>query len=522
MSRPFVLAAAALATALGSLGALAQDAPAGDALPGGGAAEGGAAAGAPPGGVEGAREGYVITPRAGLRTTFTDNARGETFNRSADVINSPEVGFTASGEGPRLKGSAAYSFAFDKYAVNTDQDGVRHNLLGTGTSELWREHFFVDAQASVSQELISRTGQIAATDRNLDNNQTTVQLYRLSPSLRNNFGNFAQTELRYAIGESISGGSLADATRHEFSAAAKSGPDFTILQWGLSGSHFITDRSNPTSTGFGGASSSTEQSQVDANLQYVLTRELSLLGSVGYQIIDDPTLTTSLDGPTASLGFEYTPGPRTKLRLLGNHRNDSNFASALASYEFRNGSIATFSYDETVTTGQDQLLNNVSALGTNQQGQFVDTRTRGSFEPRGTGLGIGDLSNSTVRRKAATLTYAGAADELTTFNFRARHDESTSESGVSQTEKSDGVLASVTRALGPFTNLIGSVDYTRSSTVAVTPETDDTYLVSLGVGFSLTQTVTVGVDGRTLMRFSNQEGRGLRENSVIVSLRKTF
>jgi hypothetical protein len=58
--------------------------------------------------------------------------------------------------------------------------------------------------------------------------------------------------------------------------------------------------------------------------------------------------------------------------------------------------------------------------------------------------------------------------------------------------------------------------------VAVTPETDDTYLVSLGVGFSLTQTVTVGVDGRTLMRFSNQEGRGLRENSVIVSLRKTF
>jgi uncharacterized protein (PEP-CTERM system associated) len=492
--------------------------PEGTAAPGAAAAEtpGEAAAGVQ------RRDGYELLPSVTLRETLTNNANGQSGSRSGDLISTVQPSLSFSAESPRVKSRAEYSFSYDKYAHNDELDGARHNLLGFGTYELWREHAFIETQSSISQEIINRSGQITATDRNLgsNNNQTTVQTFRVGPVLKNNFGNFVQTELRYALGVTSAGGGLDDATRHEFNASATSGDRFARAQWGVDASHLITERStSTTTTTFGSDTGSTTQSTVDLKLQYAVDREWSALGSVGYQTIKDSSFTNPPDGPTGSLGFEYAFGPRAKLRILGNHRNDDNYMSVAGNYEFRSGSVLTVNYDESITSGQDQLLNNVAGLSANQSGSFVDSRTQSAFDPRGSALGVGNFSNSAIRRKTGTIAYVGNADERTVINVRARYELSSSENANAQSERSQGLLLNVTRALGPFLNFVAGIDYSHAN---LSGTSDDTYLGSVGFSYTLTPTVTVGVDGRWLLRAANQEGSGTRETAAIFQVRKTF
>jgi uncharacterized protein (PEP-CTERM system associated) len=514
--RAYVLSAA-LGIVLGAASAaFAQDIPAlGGPAPEGPApvAEGGSFT------APGERKGYTFIPRVDFRETLTDNALGTTFNRSADLISTVNPGFRLSGEGGRTKLTMDYAFGYDKYLNNSSQDGSRHNLLGTGTAELSREFLFIDGQASISQELIDRTGAITATER-ANNNLTSTQTIRLSPYIKTSFRDLATSEVRYAFGDVTSGSDLGDATRHEFTASLKSGPDFAYFSWGVAANYFLTERSTNTATTFGGTSSSTAQTTLDINLQYVLTRELSVLGSVGYQKVDDNGLQNAPDGATLSLGFEYTPGPRTKIRVLGNHRNNDDFASLQGSYAFDTGVIATISYDESITSGQDQLLNNVSTLSTNQQGQFVNGQNQTPFSPTGSALGLNNLANTSVRRTTATATLSGAIGR-STFAGRILHEEFSSGTGTTD-QTSNGISVSYTRELGIFTRLTTSLDYTRSEIGSVPVETDDTYRLSLGFSRDLTPTVSMSLFGTSLQRFSNIDGKGTRENAAILALTKTF
>src|SRR5262249_53334064 len=149
-----------------------------------------------------------------------------------------------------------------------------------------------------------------AASTNLD----TVFVYDVSPYIKNHFGTFADTELRYTFNQVYSTGApegslsvpgpnqqLSNSTTNRVTMTAVSGSQFARLLWTV-----VADGANST---FGGTSPDTFSRLIQASGEYRIDRELGLLGSVGYERISDPSFfpDPEPDGPIGSVGVKYTP-----------------------------------------------------------------------------------------------------------------------------------------------------------------------------------------------------------------------
>ena len=229
---------------------------------------------------------WTITPRVAVGQTITDNARSTSADTDTDLISTATAGLGVIGAGARAQVSFDYDLAYDKYWENDDLDGLRHDLLGDGTAELYREHLFFDARGAVSQQAIRRDGVQTATGRTAADNQTVVINYALGPVLRNRFGDWAESELRYRFGQvlfadpDVGGGADRpdDATTHRASASLTSGRRFTRYRWSLVGDALRTEQDN---------NDTFKSTGVDLIGEYDVNRFATLLGRVGYEEIDD-------------------------------------------------------------------------------------------------------------------------------------------------------------------------------------------------------------------------------------------
>ena len=61
---------------------------------------------------------------------------------------------------------------------------------------------------------------------------------------------------------------------------------------------------------------------VQLGMRQPLSDNLTLMGSLGYQWLGDPTAFELEDGPTAMLGVNYAAGPRTNFGLQANYRHE--------------------------------------------------------------------------------------------------------------------------------------------------------------------------------------------------------
>ena len=133
-----------------------------------------------------------------------------------------------------------------------------------------------------------------------------MQVYRLSPVLRNRFGGFAVSELRYSLGQMlVNSDNVSDATAHVGQASLASGTDFDRLRWLLNGRISETIRSGD---------SNVSRDDIDLETEYAIARWLSAIASGGYQTFDDGDPDTKFDSPTYRGGFRWRPGegPRSR------------------------------------------------------------------------------------------------------------------------------------------------------------------------------------------------------------------
>lgn len=142
---------------------------------------------------------WVIVPSIGLRETYSDNiALAPASSAKSEWVTELVPGISAQANGPRFKLNAIYAVHLLDYRnVTTPAPRSLHegNVLANG--EVIRNLFFVDAEASVTQQNILSFGPQSIDTINTTGNRTEVRTSRLSPYLRRNFGNFATAELRY-------------------------------------------------------------------------------------------------------------------------------------------------------------------------------------------------------------------------------------------------------------------------------------------------------------------------------------
>ena len=276
-----------------------------------------------------------------------------------------------------------------RYTTAGDDEGFEVNgiLTGDGELQLVPGRFFLEGQASVSQQVLNNAeAQTAA-------NEDTVQVYRVSPVLRQPFGGFAVGELSYTFGQIfVSSDEASNETAHAAQASLASGYDFDRLRWALNNSVSKSIRSD---------ASNVQRADTLFQAEYGLTRWFSAIGAGGYQRFDAGEPEADFDAPVYFGGFRWRPGRRTELALTYGHRDD----------RFSPAAELTYRFTEELPLGRElrrrpqhcpaAAVDNLSLIGIDRDtGQFIDDRTGTPFDPRADPFNI---DNQTVYIKAAQV-----------------------------------------------------------------------------------------------------------------------
>lgn len=265
-------------------------------------AEGGAAA---PG-----RRVLSLVPRVSVESTWTDNVRVRSDGvKQSDLVTSlsPGVKFTADGD--RLKASVDYSVRRLLHAREQSLDRNLNALNAIGTYEMAENFAFLDFSGSISQQTISPFGPRSNSDTSFNDNRTEASLYRLSPYVRGQFGDWANYQARYARTMSrtkADTGTEYDA--NDYSLLLSGASQQRAFNWALDASRQSLDYSTGRSF---------EADRLRAILTYPFSPQLSISLIPGWESNNYVSADGQKDSGTTFGGqVEWAVSDRTKLSAL--------------------------------------------------------------------------------------------------------------------------------------------------------------------------------------------------------------
>lgn len=450
----------------------------------------------------------TITPTLELRETFSDNIDLQPDGQDQSALTTEIVpGITLRSESARVT-AALNAFPIIRHQTAGSDQGVSiaGDLAGLGTVEAFEDLFFIDAQASISQQILS-SRQAASTA-----NEETVQVYRVSPYLRSRFGGFAEGEARYRISRVLVGGQegaagTSDSTTQSLHLSLDSGADFTRLRWSVSALGSYEDRSDDDDV---------SRWETDVEVEYAFNRSISILAAAGYQVFDDGIAANDIEEPTWRAGFRWRPGPRTDLRASYGGRDDSQSANLKFSYDITARSSITASYSEVLEKSQERLVRNVSFVELDPEtDQFNDPQTGLPFDPNQSPFGI---DNETSRIKTFRFGINGVRGRNTFGINGAVQNRKTEPGGLEEDVISFG--GRFARRLSPYLTFNLFAGYERSE--FDDGQQDDEYNVTAGLDYELYRNLRASLQYGFRLQSSNVDTSEFTENRVTASLRMTF
>ncbi len=488
--------------------------------------------------------GFQLQLSAQQEEILTDNARGTanggtlsagsngivttsgTGKKVGDLISRTTPILTAFDRTPRLEFGLNYSPSYEKFLNAADQDRFDNTLTATGTAQLWQEHLSLSASASVSRQFINNQGAITPGNQFTNNNQTDVETYTVSPVYTQRFGSFATGRLQYLLG-STSSGVLASTLQNTVQASLASGPDFGALFW--QGSLLDSESSQGSTPNAGQlingvvtptASANTSQRTAQLSSAYALNHTVSLLSGIGYDDIENGTLGGNIKGPFGDFGIGLA-GSRLSLTLLYNLRYNGQFASAQGSYAITPRLLLSGSYNESITTTQNQLINNTAGLGLTPTGNFINSATQQNFNPVNSSFGINSgLGNSIFHEKLGQLALNGTHDRNV---YALTLQTETRTSGTANFNESDvTITGSYDREISPSTHYNLSLGFIATDQRSPASTSTDTYNATTGFTYKLAETVTATASYSFIYRTSSQAGQTTSDNQLLLGLRKDF
>jgi uncharacterized protein (PEP-CTERM system associated) len=448
-----------------------------------------------------------LSPSVSTGLTLTDNRDFE-HDAESDLILSltPRIGLRQVGG--RSNTALDYSVSA-QYAHRDTEADLIHTLNGTNTMELIDSFLFVDSAAGVDQQVIDNASGVPARSNQSGSNLSTVQRYSISPYVLHQFGSFADSESRLRAGYVTSNSDELD-TETELAArqVLSSGRDFTSFTWTLSANLEKTS----------GDEEDRETQTYRLDTATFVTRQVTVLGGIGYEKIQDESLREEPNGLIWNAGLRLKPGPRLTMEATYGERFEEQNIGAKVDYQITSRTTFNASYSQDLTTQQQLLLNDLSFIGVDENGNLIDTRTglplNSSFSRFG-------LSDETFRRdilSARLATNRGRDRYSATASYEVRESGDDDES---EKIKSIGVTWShdLTRSM----TLNTSVDYDNIDFSGVDEGREDNMY---SFQASLTEQIASDVDATATYVFrrldSNQNSEDATENAILFTLTKSF
>lgn len=258
------------------------------------------------------RSPLSIVPSVALIETFTDNVMlSKRSEARSDFITqvSPTVS-VSSGAGV-IQGNLQAAFNGTFYGEDSSRNQGFLTMRGAGRVEAWRQHGFIDLNASVTRETLSVFAPQAADSVTGTNNIGEVRNFSVAPTFIEHFGDAGSVEIRYLLGETTSSGAGFKSSRNNALSFNIGDPAaFGNIGWSLAGSDSVMSTS--------GARDLKQQIvRFTGQLKMTPQLQLRLVGGVeGNNINSANTERSRIYGA----GADWTPSPVTKLSALWEDR----------------------------------------------------------------------------------------------------------------------------------------------------------------------------------------------------------
>lgn len=312
---------------------------------------------------------WRFEPRIGATAIFSDNVNQSATNAENGLSLSVTPGFSLSSHGSRrVQAVVQYSLSAVTRFGGGKGDDLYHNLNAAGKAELIEDFLFLDANAAVSQQLISLLGSLADASVN-GSNRATVGTYSISPYALKRLGTFAVAQARYTASGSIFQDNVAaDSSANTFTTSLSSGTRFNDLSWSLGYSILKANNRNASTAAY---NEDVTLESAYAQAGYALSRQFRVFGTVGRDW-NEYLSTTGTSGSSYSVGFGWSPTRRTSLEMSAGERYFGRTFSLAGSHRTR-ATNWTLRYSENVSDITQQFLEQSSRIFWVCNGTLVET-----------------------------------------------------------------------------------------------------------------------------------------------------
>ena len=253
-----------------------------------------------------------IVSSVSLTETATDNVMlSKSSAARSDFITqiSPSLSVT-SGAGV-IQGNLRADLTGSFYREDQNRNQNYLTMRGEGRVEAWRQHGYIDLNASVSRQTISAFAPQAADSVTGTSNTSELRNFSVAPYFVDRFGNTGTAEIRYLLGEtSASGSTLKSSRNNALSFNLEDRAAFGNIGWSLVGSDSVMTTS-------GMRDLKQQSARLTGLLKLTPQLQLRLIGGVeGNNIRSVDTTRSSVSG----IGADWTPSSTSKLSALWEDR----------------------------------------------------------------------------------------------------------------------------------------------------------------------------------------------------------
>lgn len=468
--------------------------------------------------------------------TYTDNATLGAGTKRSDLITNVSPFISATKKGSRLNADVQYRMQNLFYASQADRNRINHQLAAKARAELLEDEVFLDANASISQQITSLLGPIGETST-ASNNLSDVYNWSVSPYWQHRFGSTANLLARYRHSQTTSSASgLSNSSIDGVEASIESGTAFKNIHWNLA---YSDQQTNYTSR------SDVRLSSISGTLGYDVTNKFRINGTLGYDQNTYQSGGAPLQGDFWSLGASWAPSNRTSLSgTFGERFFGKTYSFALKHRTRRTTWQADYSQNVSSSSSQFSLPYGISTAEyvQSQLAPIISDPQRLAYLVALAQLIYGPvltdqaniLSNLVYldKRFNASVAYDTAKTVTTISLFHSVRENLESTSTITslfpedifarnRTIKQRGASMAWVWRMNPRLSVNASLNVSRN-TFPDLGRADTVTSLNLGLNRKFNDQLQGGVNVRRLQRASNDASGDYDENAIVGTVNYTF
>jgi uncharacterized protein (PEP-CTERM system associated) len=241
------------------------------------------------------------------------------------------------------------------------------------------------------------------------------------------------------------------------------------------------------------------------------------LASLGYERIEDDTLSDEPNGPIGFVGFRSVPSPRMSLQATFGWRFERTNLGLDFRYEPSSRTTITASYVEGIETTARLAGQGLDFLEVDEDGTFIDLHTGLPFELVEPGFGLSD--EAFFRRHGEVAIVGGSGRN--TFNATA-FGETREIDTTGATEQVIGGRVHWSRALSQRTRASLNIAYTNTDFDTTDGRVDDLFGVRAGINYRIAENASASLAYVRTMRLSSLKDQEYTENFVSALVRWSY